>query len=870
MKLLCCLLLTIIYHPVFCQSSWYVATTGNDSNPGTFAQPWKTIQKAADNATPGSTVYISGGTYIENVVMNVSGTPGAYIVFRNYDATPVIISGNHQPAKLMTLNGVSYVEIRGLHFRDCLGSVSAGIMVLSGGWRGPSHHIRIIGNTIKNLYASADTTTYAPNIYAGGISVAGYDPVDPIRHLLIDSNLVADCRTGWTEAMGITGYVDSFTVSNNTITNTGNIGIDASGHWGISSDPATDFPRNGLITGNHVSKCKSLIEGGTGIYLDGSSNIIIERNIVHENVIGIAVGGETPNYTVRNNIVRNNVSYGNEGCGIGIMGWSPENRAVENCTIINNTTYANAQNPALQYLGEIAVIYSHNTVVKNNISFASNPASKVLFVSDNPVNLQLSYNTYYAAATPAYFDWKGTLYNGFSAYQTGSSNDTYSTFGDPMFANAGSFDFHLQNGSGCIDAGDPAYSPPPEIKDKDGADRKKGANVDRGAFEYDPGPPAIPEAWRLINNGVMVNNGTTLHAGPAAQTFINHGTYEAGNGKDYFIGLRGAASEQEIAGTQKPAFGELYFNNGTTSSCFITNEQGISVSQKLVLNNGITHTLRPLHKNGAVSLLNGAVITGATSNNRHINGYLHKLGNEAFSFPVGSGSRLRTLTVSAPNNANTGIAVAWITGEPAATIDPSDQTTHPTDSAFLQSGIEAISTTGYWDWICTAVHTNTLNVSVSIPDLTGFATAGQLRLAGWNGQIWITLSDTATATGNTEGSILKGVISPDHPVSALAIAKIATGIPGEQLMWTKTGLTTPSAIHINVFPNPATGEIQVKGIPPKTVVKIFDIQGRLIDQKVPAHDTVRFTLKQLAAGTYILRLEDASGKLISGSKFIKQ
>ncbi len=52
MKLLCCLLLTIIYHPVFCQSSWYVATTGNDSNPGTFAQPWKTIQKADDNATP--------------------------------------------------------------------------------------------------------------------------------------------------------------------------------------------------------------------------------------------------------------------------------------------------------------------------------------------------------------------------------------------------------------------------------------------------------------------------------------------------------------------------------------------------------------------------------------------------------------------------------------------------------------------------------------------------------------------------------------------------------------------------------------------------------------------------------------------------
>ena len=38
-----------------------MATNGNDANPGTLAQPWRTLQKAADAAT--GTVWVRGGTY---------------------------------------------------------------------------------------------------------------------------------------------------------------------------------------------------------------------------------------------------------------------------------------------------------------------------------------------------------------------------------------------------------------------------------------------------------------------------------------------------------------------------------------------------------------------------------------------------------------------------------------------------------------------------------------------------------------------------------------------------------------------------------------------------------------------------------------
>ena len=44
-------------------TEYYVAPTGSDSNPGTQASPWGTVQKAADTAAAGDTVWLRGGTY---------------------------------------------------------------------------------------------------------------------------------------------------------------------------------------------------------------------------------------------------------------------------------------------------------------------------------------------------------------------------------------------------------------------------------------------------------------------------------------------------------------------------------------------------------------------------------------------------------------------------------------------------------------------------------------------------------------------------------------------------------------------------------------------------------------------------------------
>lgn len=59
----------------------YVATNGLDSNPGTLAQPWLTIQKAASNAVAGDTVIIQAGEYREYVTNLNSGSDGSPITF---------------------------------------------------------------------------------------------------------------------------------------------------------------------------------------------------------------------------------------------------------------------------------------------------------------------------------------------------------------------------------------------------------------------------------------------------------------------------------------------------------------------------------------------------------------------------------------------------------------------------------------------------------------------------------------------------------------------------------------------------------------------------------------------------------------------
>jgi Malectin domain/K319L-like, PKD domain/Protein of unknown function (DUF1565) len=63
--------------PVF-----YVSTGGSDSNSGSSSSPWRTIQKAANTVSGGTTVIVAPGKYDERVTVSNSGSSGKLIVFQ--------------------------------------------------------------------------------------------------------------------------------------------------------------------------------------------------------------------------------------------------------------------------------------------------------------------------------------------------------------------------------------------------------------------------------------------------------------------------------------------------------------------------------------------------------------------------------------------------------------------------------------------------------------------------------------------------------------------------------------------------------------------------------------------------------------------
>ena len=92
---------------------YYVSTSGNDANPGTIAQPFRTIQRGVDKLTAGDTLFIRGGTYYELAILRNSGTAKRQISLMAYPGENPIINGGDSTA-LLGDGGIQYWNIQGL------------------------------------------------------------------------------------------------------------------------------------------------------------------------------------------------------------------------------------------------------------------------------------------------------------------------------------------------------------------------------------------------------------------------------------------------------------------------------------------------------------------------------------------------------------------------------------------------------------------------------------------------------------------------------------------------------------------------------------------------------------------------------------
>ena len=278
--------------------------------------------------------------------------------------------------------------------------------------------------------------------------------------------------------------------------------------------------------------------------------------------------------------------------------------------------------------------------------------------------------------------------------------------------------------------------------------------------------------------------------GTAAFSILTGGSFDGftnGVSSDNFIGPNGVAGSQEIGGIIAPIFDSLKFNNGI-NPFYITNTAGVIVNGALVLNNGITSTVRTNRTAGlagAIQFLSPAIYSpvlspGAGTDPTFIDGYMSKVNPAAFMYPVGNVTDMRPITVTGTGT----FTAAWSNVNVA--------TPYPWSTSNLPIGTSAINTNGYWEWSGSAA----ANTTVSIPDQTAFAIPSKLSVLAYNGTAWTNLGGVFAA--NTENSTNASVVSV--PASTLALA-IGSSVPYVQikanvfLQGAMSGTAMTTALH---------------------------------------------------------------------------
>jgi hypothetical protein len=244
--------------------TFYVATTGSDSNPGTLAEPWRNVQKALNTLQPGQRALVRAGTYNQNLTFARAGTAAAPITVAAYPGErPVLhaaVSGDTYPIEISG----SYFRLQGFVIENARGTSGANVYPT-----GPAHHLELSNNEIR---FSQDQGVYS----------------DPSTHdIQVLGNLIRDNGFGHVpgqhQSHGVYMEGARHLIANNVIQ-------DHPFGFGIQIYPANTAT---IITANTVvtSGYSGIVVGGDG----GVSNIVVVNNVFAFNVqYGVSHDSDCP------------------------------------------------------------------------------------------------------------------------------------------------------------------------------------------------------------------------------------------------------------------------------------------------------------------------------------------------------------------------------------------------------------------------------------------------------------------------------------------------------------------------------------------------------------------------------------------------
>lgn len=385
-------------------TTFWVAKTGDDADPGTESEPFLTIQKAFDSLGTSDDITIKAGTYIEFIrASGITGTAGDHIVIQPFESDVVIADGT------------------GLSPTPC---------TTCGWWiNGNSAYVDIIGIEFQNWDNQSGLV------------------FGPANNILIDS---VESHDNDKSGIWITNATDQWIIRDCSVHDNGFHGIH-------TSDEAT----NGLI--QRVLAFDNIAEGeNDGIHVGCSFDVIIEDSIAWNNYEnGFDVSGHCRPSSERVTL-RNSVAHSNRASGIKYEGWESIDNIIENVLTYGNGL-GEVDRPGINISGGDNVIVRHTTSWNNNEGFrAENCATEckvpmlnlqvhnnifdsvedALSINSSVGTETLDYNGYEQDVdTSSAIGYKGTSYwltggtPDFDDYVIAKSQDANSYTADHVFVN---------------------------------------------------------------------------------------------------------------------------------------------------------------------------------------------------------------------------------------------------------------------------------------------------------------------------------------------------------------------------------------------------------------------------------------------------
>ena len=280
------------------------ATSGNDANPGSFAAPWKTLQKAFNTLQAGQTAYLRAGSYgafCTTSTFSRAGTSSAPITVAGYPYERAVIHGQirldgsyfrlmHIVAEgptcgtwgattqqgdnmiLMTPGVTHHVEVSSseVYHDGWHAGISAGgddIWILNnyihdnGGFKDTSQI-----NTSHGIYYHDGTRGVVANNILEHNLAKGLSARFTANHILVINNtVVGNGRSG----MDIAESTYAWTFANNIVVNNGNVNGGTGINTGGSSGGTSNVEINNIFWNN-----------GTSGSSNWSSNASVSNNVV--------------------------------------------------------------------------------------------------------------------------------------------------------------------------------------------------------------------------------------------------------------------------------------------------------------------------------------------------------------------------------------------------------------------------------------------------------------------------------------------------------------------------------------------------------------------------------------------------------------